>query len=331
VGTPQLPLADAARLAGQYFGLRCVATALPSERDQNFRLVTAAGERFVLKIANSAEDRAVLELQHAALRHAGERVRSLALPRVVPALDGRDIVMPGEGTACGHMLRLFSWLDGEPMARVEPCDDTLLASLGTCMAELDLALRAFSHAAMHRELHWDVRHAAQSLRHLPLLGAEDQEIVRLLMRPFDAVPWQALRTQVIHGDANDYNVLVREGRVAGFLDFGDMVHSALACDLAIALAYAMLGKGEPLRVAQVIIAAYTAACPLARAEAESLFALATARLCLSVCIAARNAREKSDDPYQQVSAGPAWKLLRQLAALPADAGRNAFLGACTLA
>ena len=53
------------------------------------------------------------------------------------------------------------------------------------------------------------------------------------------------RARAIHGDLNDYNVLVggdgdvesRDQRVTGIVDFGDMVHSYRVGDLAIAIAY----------------------------------------------------------------------------------------------
>ena len=56
---------------------------------------------------------------------------------------------------------------------------------------------------------------------------------------------------MIHGDANDYNILVDAAgaRVTSILDFGDMVHTATVCDLAIALAYVMLDKQDPIAAA----------------------------------------------------------------------------------
>jgi len=45
-----------------------------------------------------------------------------------------------------------------------------------------------------------------------------------------------------HGDANDHNVLVRDGRVVAILDLGDSVYTATVCDLAIRGAYAMLDQ-----------------------------------------------------------------------------------------
>ena len=54
------------------------------------------------------------------------------------------------------------------------------------------------------------------------------------------IDWTRLPHSVIHNDANDYNVLIEDGRMSGLLDFGDLVHSATVCDLAIALAYTML-------------------------------------------------------------------------------------------
>ena len=58
---PRFDLAGAARLAQELYGLDAAASTLPSERDQNFLLTTAAGDRYVLKIANAAENRAMLE------------------------------------------------------------------------------------------------------------------------------------------------------------------------------------------------------------------------------------------------------------------------------
>ena len=83
---------------------------------------------------------------------------------------------------------------------------------------------------------------------------------------------------MIHGDANDYNVIVGAGRMVGLLDFGDMVHSATVCDLAVALAYTMLGEAEPLRVAAQVIRAYQDRYPLNEAEQQALFPLVLSRL-----------------------------------------------------
>ncbi len=44
-----------------------------------------------------------------------------------------------------------------------------------------------------------------------------------------------LRKSVIHGDANDWNVLCKNGEVSGIIDFGDMCFSPLINELAIAV------------------------------------------------------------------------------------------------
>ena len=69
-----------------------------------------------------------------------------------------------------------------------------------------------------------------------------------------------LRGSVIHNDANDYNLLVRgatpwEREVTGLLDFGDMVRTQTICELAIACAYAMLDKPDPLPAAAAVVRA----------------------------------------------------------------------------
>jgi Ser/Thr protein kinase RdoA (MazF antagonist) len=326
---PRFDVADAVRIARGIYGLSAEARPLPSERDQNFALQSDAGERFVLKIAKSDEARSVLELQNAALKHAAHRAPALALQRLVATSQGEDIVTITSAQGQSYFLRLMTWLEGEMFVHARPHDAVLLESLGSTMAELDLALQDFSHPAMGRELHWDVKRADLALQYLPLLSNPQQAIVRRLMSEWETVEWRSLRHSVIHGDANDYNVLVRQGRVVGLLDFGDIVYSAAVCDLAVALAYAMLDQSDPLAAASAVISAYHARFPLTGAEIGALFSLTAARLCLSVCYAAHNAQAKRGDAYQLVTVGPAWELLQRLDTVPLDVRQNSFRTACT--
>ena len=209
-----------------------------------------------------------------------------------------------------------------------PHDEPLLVSLGSVLGDLDRALQGFSHPAMRRVLHWDVRCADLALEHLPLLSPEQQALVRDSMQAWSRLDWRALRHGVIHGDANDHNVLVRDRKVVGLIDFGDIVYSAIACDLAIAMAYAMMFSPQPLEAAASVTRAYNGRFPLTAAEIDALFPLLTARLCMSVCYAAYNARAKSGDAYQQVSAAPAWELLRRLATVPPETAGALLRAAC---
>lgn len=326
--TPRFSSAEAERVARDSFGLVSRASPLVSERDQNFALDTAGGERFVLKIAKSDEDPALLDLQNAALRYLGERVSTVRLQRIVPSVAGSDVTVVNDPAGRVHLVRLLTWLEGELLAHTAPRGPKLLASLGRTLAELDAAFSGFSHAAMHRELHWDLRHAGRALAHLQLLSAGQRQLLQRFQAAWQQIPWLQLRAGVIHGDVNDHNVLVRDGYVAGIIDLGDMVHSAVACDLAIAVAYAMLGEREPLAAAATVTAAYHERFALTDAEIGALFPLVLARLTMTVCYAAYNACAKRGDAYQTIHATAAWKLLDRLKDVPVAAARAAFHDAC---
>ena len=56
------------------------------------------------------------------------------------------------------------------------------------------------------------------------------------------------RWQVVHNDLNPHNVLCAPDapdRIAGVLDFGDMVRTPLVCDLAVAAAY-RIDRDDPI-------------------------------------------------------------------------------------
>src|ERR1700756_2193949 len=63
---------------------------LAGERDQNFRVDTAGGQRFLFKISNPADDEPVLAMQAAALRHIEQVDPDLPVMRALPAAAGQS-------------------------------------------------------------------------------------------------------------------------------------------------------------------------------------------------------------------------------------------------
>ncbi|MGA3019168.1 MAG: aminotransferase class III-fold pyridoxal phosphate-dependent enzyme [Bryobacteraceae bacterium] len=327
---PRFSAEEAVRFARELYGLDTVASPLPSERDQNFHLRDASGAQFVLKIANQEESHAVLDLQNSLLTFLAAQPTGLEFPRVVPASTGNTIASVTGSDGVKYFVRLLTWVDGICMAQAAPHSAELLRSLGAALARVDSALERFSHPAAHRALHWDLRQAALARTHLDLLPEERRPMVEPIFEAWATIDWSALRSSVIYNDANDYNILVDASgsRVVSLLDFGDVVHSATVCDLAIALAYAMLDKPDPIAAAAEVTGAYHQVRPLTAPEVEALYTLAATRLASSVCYAAWQARQAPGNLYLNISNQPAWALIERLAALPAGWAGEVLRRAC---
>ncbi|MEV4017316.1 phosphotransferase [Nonomuraea angiospora] len=122
--------------------------------------------------------------------------------------------------------------------------------LGHRVAEVDFALRDFTHPAMRRELSWNLTSAPKVAELTPMVTGDLRPLVAEVFERYGghvAPRLAALPHQVIHNDANELNILVDDGGVAGLIDFGDVVWSPRVCGLAVAGAYAMQGHADPLR------------------------------------------------------------------------------------
>jgi Ser/Thr protein kinase RdoA (MazF antagonist) len=325
---PRYDLAEAVHLVREMYGVEVSTSALPSERDQNFLLTTTAGERYVLKVANAAEDRAMLEAQNAAMAHVAGRVAFC--PRVLPTITGDTI---GIATRGSHLVRLVTYLPGVPLATAGARTPALLDNLGRAIGRLDAALVDFDHPAIHRDFHWDFANAAHVIgEYLPLVPDDsDRELVQRATAaalPMVEARQSAFRRSIIHNDANDWNVLVTGDRVVGIIDFGDMVHSWTVADPAVAVAYAMFDASDPLATAAAIVRGYHGAHPLRDEELAAVIPLASLRLCMSVCIAAWQQRQRPDDEYLGVSQEPIRRTLPVLAAIAPRVSEQALREAC---
>jgi len=265
-------------------GFKLIAT-LPSERDQNFLVTDDSGQQFVLKIANAAESRDFLQAQNAVMDYLAERVQFCQ--RVIGEITEVD----------GHFERLVTYLPGVPLAEIKPHTHGLLHDLGQKLGQLSRALADFDHPATHRYFHWDLANGNRIInQYAPLI--EDADLRELVLK-CRYEPETELRRSVIHGDANDYNVLVdpESMTVSGLIDFGDMVYSYTVGDLAIALAYVVLGEGEP----RDVIVGYTSEFALLDEEREALWPLVRLRLAMSVFIAAHQRQQDPENEYLGIS------------------------------
>src|SRR5689334_11635971 len=251
---PALGPDEAAALADRHWGLRGAAVELPSERDRNFSIETGLGDRVVLKIASPAEEDGLLELQHQALRRIEVVDPTLAVPRVRPARSGADLVVDLVD-AKPHRLRALSWVAGVPLATARPHSPELLRSIGRTLGRVDRALAGLEHPAARRSLKWDLARATWIEEYFPVIESDSRRaLIQRLFQPYQeqVVPrWSSLPAQIIHNDANDYNVLVagppdEAERAVGLIDFGDLVWTARVAEVAIAAAYAMLPANDPL-------------------------------------------------------------------------------------
>ena len=292
--TPAFDVHAAAAIAGEHFGIRARAQALPSERDQNFLLTNQAGEKFVLKIANALESREFLEAQNSVLKYLERRVS--ICQKLLPATSGEEIV-----SVKSHLVRMVHFLPGVPLGDVGPHSTGLLHDLGRKLGQVAQALAGFDHPAVHRDFHWDLTNGNRVVdQFAPLI---DNASLRELVLKCRYEPPEGLRRSVIHGDANDYNLLVdpQSMTVSGLIDFGDMVYSYTAGELAIAIAYAVLGKDEPRAVADQIIDGYESEFSLLEQEKKILWRLVRLRLAMSVCMAAYQIRKEPENEYLRIS------------------------------
>jgi 4-aminobutyrate aminotransferase-like enzyme/Ser/Thr protein kinase RdoA (MazF antagonist) len=345
---PPVALAEAVRLSRALYGLGSGAdvraTALPGEYDSNFEIITGDGSRYVLKVMHPGRDRSLVDLQIMALEHLANTRPDLPLPRVRKARSGEAVTslsMPGteEKSRVDRLVWMLTFIEGAPLAKAKPWTDEMLESLGRFLGALDRGLEGFAHPASERDFKWDLARAGwieESLSHID--DADSRDLVAQALARFNAevVPvLPSLPKSVIHGDANDHNVIVKPAEasprvVASVIDFGDMHLGITVAEVAVGAAYAIFGRKDKLRAAAHVVRGYHMERPLSAAEVGVLFPLILARLAVSVTNSAIRKETRPHDPYVTVSEESAWEALAALLKIPPALALATFRQACGL-
>ncbi|GAB3467622.1 phosphotransferase [Massilia terrae] len=328
---PSLSMTEAAALAARLYGIHGTATPLGGERDQNCAIETADGVRYVLKISNLSEPVSVVDFQIAALEHIAGAAPDLPVPRVVHTLDGaaRGRLALAGGQA---FVRMLTFLDGVQI-RETPRTAAQRRAMGATLAALDLALRDFNHPGAAHDLLWNVSAAHRLRAKLDGIGDPARRALAgaFMQRFIDHVlPRLAeVRAQVIHNDFHLYNVLVAPGqheRIAGVIDFGDMLHAPLVGEVATAAAFHMTGNADPFEGPAQFVGAYHAVLPLAPVEQEIVADLMATRHLVTALISEwRVVRYPENRAYIMRHNPAAWEALSQFADISRNEARDRLL------
>jgi Ser/Thr protein kinase RdoA (MazF antagonist) len=280
----------AERIALDHYGIEAIAQRLTGERDENFQLQTPDGAMYVLKIANPLEERAFLELLTAALLHVEQADPTLPCPHVHRDLSGQSQTEVRDEDGAARSARMLTWVAGKPLRMAQRSAEQR-RHCGQLAARLSLALRDFSHPAVHRPIVWNLRHLPKMqklLEELPDFPRAD--LIAEFIAHFEtdiASRLATVRQQVTHNDLNDRNILVADGddrRIAGIIDFGDTVHTALVADVAIMMAEQIREPHEAEQVVADLLAGYESVTPLQESELAILRELIVARIVMSAVI-----------------------------------------------
>lgn len=302
-------------LVSKHWHIKGSVKTLAGYEDFNFYFESDQGRSFLIKISKSAFNEDLNFLNHALkfIEDCNEG-KFVEIPQIIPTNSSKDYV-EFEFENSIYTLRLHSWVPGKLWVDYHPKSSNLLQDLGLKAGRLMNLLSSFQYEKKGRDsFEWDLANAVWVENHLELLSEKTRRIISKFIISYKKLQaiYKDLRKAYIHNDINDYNILVHEGKVSGFIDFGDMCYSQRINDLAILLAYGMMFHNDPLDAAYDIIKGYAKEIDLSDNEIKCLLTLSGMRLAVSVVSAAINLKKNPENEYLQVTSAPAIELLEKL-------------------
>ncbi len=232
------------------------------------------------------------------------------------------------------IYRALSYLDGTFIGDIESSKE-LFQSLGVFMAKMDIHLgKITNYTIQSRCWEWDIQYLFLNKKYInDIINSSDRNIVVYFFQQFEenvSPVLHELRKQIIHNDANEWNILVKNNNVSGIIDFGDLAYSPLINELAVTITYGCYDKEDPLKWACYILKSYHSILPLEEIEIQILYYLIAARLSISVCNSAHSAKVNPDNAYASISEKNAWSMLHVWLTINPIEAENRFRSAIGL-
>lgn len=293
-----------------WFNFEIVALKKLNGYDNVNYLLKTTSDTYIFKTYTFTEDMlALIEAENSVLNALDENA---SFPKPIPFLTDEYLKITeinGVKTIC----RLLTFLDGTFLGDATHTPE-LITSIGRFTATMDLQLFKLNNYVLKaRQWEWDLQYLNLNKKYIAEIdGANDRNLVSYFFQQyaFHVTPiLPELRKSVIHNDVNEWNVLVKDNAISGLIDFGDLAHSQLINEVAIAITYACYDKEAPLTWAIHFIKGYHKILPLEQKELDILYYLIAGRLCTSVCNSAHAKKADPENSYASVSEKNAWRML----------------------
>lgn len=287
---PDPEVDDVRRIAAAHWGIDGTPDRLRGERSHNTRLTTSTGAGWILQIQSASEDRASIDLQTAAMVHLERVAPDVPASRVVPTIDGSHLAEVRIGSSV-HLARLVTFLPGVTFDPSEPLPLQAFRDIGDLVGRVAVALGDFVHPAADHFMAWDL---ANGLVVDPRLRTELSTDGRAAVDAVDARLCAAvdamsnLPRRTIHNDGHAGNLVRADpasATVTGIIDFGDVVRTVTAADVAIIAESFAPDHPDPAGVLAAAAAGYHRRVALSPAEIGALTELVLVRAALSVLLA----------------------------------------------
>lgn len=272
------------------FGLTGEIHQLSGEREQNFLLQQDGEDRYVVKVFRHSDAPGTIELQTCALQHLKNQLPQMSVPAIRKTLSGEAIHRHKAAGEEVFEIRVLEYLEGQPIGDGVPPSTKLAINAGILVGTVTRQLGHFQHDKVPEFMPWDVSNrllgdpafwslgGADIRRHEDRLRQGYAEILPVLLHQ---------RAHLIYNDAHLENILRRSGDAddaSGLIDFGDILHAPIACDVAtLALGFAE-NADAPAALAAAAVAGYHSAYPLLSQEFDMIYDLMIARQALSVLL-----------------------------------------------
>ncbi len=296
---PDLDDTAIATILDTYWGISGELAALPGERSHNSLVSTMGSDtQFVLQVQSATELPAAVELQTNAMLHLERVAPHLPVSRVTPTADGAPLALVTVGDS-DHLARLVTYLPGVTFDSDEALRPEAYVRIGALLGQIGAALDSFEHQVPDHFMPWDIgngllvdpalreRTSAAPARAINEVDARLVAVTETITR---------LRQQTVHNDGHAGNLLrasTASDIVTGVIDFGDIAHTAIAADVAIAAESFAPDHADPSEVTALLASGYHRHQPLTDDEVRALPELVLARLALTVLLVEVQIRESS--------------------------------------
>lgn len=287
---PELEVGRAVAIAAEHWGIAGEGLRLRGERSHNTRITDADGGAWTLQVQSASEDPVVIDLQTRAMVHLEAHAPDVPVTRVVRTVDD-DLYARVELDGRLHVARLVTYLPGTTFDSAEVLPTSAYRRIGGLLGRIASGLAAFEHPAAAHFMPWDIANGLVVDETLRVdLGTSSSAALALVDDRLRAIvaTMASLPRRTIHNDGHAGNLVrpdLTSHQVSGVIDFGDLVHTVTAADVAIIAESFAPDHPDPAAVTAAVTAGYHRELPLGEHEIEALPELVLARTALNVLLA----------------------------------------------